>query len=217
MMKIGILGDIHGDLRGFNTALRIFESEGVDFTICAGDIVERGSDADEVVRLIREHNINCIKGNHEYSVISNQKRWRQTDNYERMVEIGRIISDETVAYLERLPDSAQFDFENTRITVAHGTPWSDVIAVFPDSRQGIFDQLFQRYSTTTDVMILGHTHQPMRVHMEPMLIINPGSIYGVTIRDSHTCATLSLPEQQFQVFDLETEKEFEIATVYRSV
>jgi putative phosphoesterase len=215
-MKIGVMADIHGDLVGFQTALRIFERERVDMTVCAGDIVERGSDADEVVRLIRERNISSIKGNHEYSVIGNQKRWRQTGNPERMAQIGRIISDETLTYLESLPDSAQYDWENTRITMGHGTPWSDVLAVFPDSRQGVFDQLFQRYGPNTDIMILGHTHQPMRVYVQEMLVINPGSIYGVTIRDSHTCATLWLPERTFQVFDLETEKEIEIPAVDRS-
>jgi hypothetical protein len=102
-MKIGLIADIHGDLAGFNAALSICEREQVDLMLCAGDIVERGSDADEIVRLIRQYDIGCIKGNHEHSVIRNQSRWRDTERPERMAQIGRIISDETIAYSESLP------------------------------------------------------------------------------------------------------------------
>jgi hypothetical protein len=28
-------------------------------------------------------------------------------------------------------------------------------------------------------------------------ILNPGSVYGVTARDSHTCATLTLPARDY--------------------
>src|SRR5215510_2439728 len=118
-MKIGLLADIHGDLAGFKRALRIFERERVEMMLCAGDIVERGSDADTIVRLIRERGIPAVKGNHEYSVIANQKRWRQSDHPERLAQLGRIISDETVAYLDALPDVAQFNLSDTRIVMAH--------------------------------------------------------------------------------------------------
>jgi hypothetical protein len=35
-------------------------------------------------------------------------------------------------------------------------------------------------------------------------ILNPGSIYGVTIRDSHTCAILKLPACDFTVYDVQS-------------
>ncbi len=215
-MQIGLLADLHGDLAGFQAALKVFEREHVERILCAGDIVERGSDAEEIVRLMRVLDIACIKGNHEYSVIANQNRWRQTGNPERMAQIGRVISDETAAYLESLPASARYEFEKTRLLMGHGTPWSDVLTVFPDSRQGIFDQLWQRYGSSTDVMILGHTHQPMCVTLKGMLILNPGSVYGVMIRDSHTCGVLSLPGKQVQVYDLNTGSPIELATADRS-
>ena len=207
---------MHGDLVGFKTALAIFAREKVGMMLCPGDIVERGSDADEIVRLIGEYNFGCIKGNHEHSVIRNQKHWRAAQNPERMAQLGRIISDQTLTFLESLPEAQQYIAENTRITMGHGTPWSDLLGVFPDSRQGIYDQLFARYGQHTDIMILGHTHQPMQVKYQGMLILNPGSVYGVTIRDSHSCAVLALPEKKFRVFDLKTSEEIQTETIDRS-
>ena len=71
---------MHGDLVGFKSALAIFAREKAGMLLCPGDIVERGSDADEIVRLIGEYNFGCIKGNHEHSVIRNQKHWRAAQN-----------------------------------------------------------------------------------------------------------------------------------------
>ena len=56
-MKIGLIADIHGDLAGFRAALRLLEDKGVEHILCAGDIVDRGPDADTVVQLLQEHNV----------------------------------------------------------------------------------------------------------------------------------------------------------------
>ena len=47
-MKIGLLADIHGDLPGFQTALRLFDQHNTGQIICAGDIVDRGPNADTI-------------------------------------------------------------------------------------------------------------------------------------------------------------------------
>jgi len=64
-MKIGLIADIHGDLEGFQAALTLLNAHEVTCILCAGDIVDRGPEADAIVRLIKDHNIACIKGNHD--------------------------------------------------------------------------------------------------------------------------------------------------------
>lgn len=214
-MKIGLIADIHGDLVGFQAALRVFERQGVDRILCAGDIVDRGPDADTIVQLLQERSIACIKGNHDYTVVSFQAHWRTADNPQRLAQLGRIVSDETVNFLVSLPDTTRFTFEGVRLLMAHGTPWSDVMAAFPGTRQSIFDRIVERYAGDTEVVILGHTHVPMCVQIGGMWVLNPGSIYGVTVRDSHTCAVLILPGCDFRVFDLESGKRIEIPVVQR--
>lgn len=81
---------------------------------------------------------------------------------------------------------------------------SNLTSVFPDSRQATFERLAAVAQGVADTIILGHTHRPMHVRVGPLQILNPGSVYGVTARDSHTCATLTLPDRAYQVFDLRT-------------
>lgn len=177
---------------------------GVSQILCAGDIVDRGPEADEMVKIIRERNIPCVKGNHDHTVLENQAKWRSTTKPDRLRELGRIISDETAEFLRDLPENLRLEIAGLRVIMGHGTPWSDVLGIFPETRQGIINSVVERYGADTDVMILGHTHEPMKMRAGNLWLFNPGSIYGITIRDSHTCAILALPEFEFTVFDVRT-------------
>jgi putative phosphoesterase len=201
---VGVIADLHGDCDGFLKALELFEQQGISQILCAGDIVDRGSNADDIVRTFQARNIICIGGNHDRTVVANQDRWRETDKPERLRELGRIVSDETIAYLESLPDTANLIIAGKRILIGHGTPWSDVMTVFPDSRQSTYSRILKEYGADYDIIILGHTHQPLHATIGHLHILNPGSIYGITSRDSHTCATLKLPECEFTLYDTRT-------------
>jgi putative phosphoesterase len=215
MTLLGLIADIHGDWKGFLQAVQLFTHLGVRHIVCAGDIVDRGADADRIVAALQRLPATCVKGNHEHTIARAQARWRVSPRADRLAQVGRVISDATLAFISALPPTAQLTIDGVRILVAHGTPWSDLADLFPDSRQAKYDQLLQQYGATTDVVVLGHTHQPMHVRLGHLQILNPGSVYGVTGRDSHTCATLSLPERDVRVFDLRTNAPYPLPVVSR--
>ena len=202
MLQLGVIAAIHGDLNGFLRAIRLFAREQVSHILCAGDIVDRGSAADRIVTLLQMLPATCIRGNHEYTMLRSLPRWRASARAEQLARVGRIITDDTLAFIERLPATAQLSIAGVRVLLAHGTPWSDVADVFPDSQQSRFTRLREQYGSTSDVIVLGHTHRPMHVRCGGLHILNPGSVYGVTGRDSQSCGILTLPECRFRVFDL---------------
>ena len=53
-MRIGILSDIHANLPALEAAFQVFQTQGVDRVICAGDLVEKGEHGDEVVAMLEE-------------------------------------------------------------------------------------------------------------------------------------------------------------------
>ncbi len=201
-MKLGLVADLHGDLHGFEAALAIFEARGVERILCAGDIVDRGPDADRIAALLIEHGALCVKGNHEHSVLGQQARWRAGERRDRLAGLGRVIGDDTATFIEALPDTRSLTCEGVHLLMAHGIPWSDMLGVFPNSRPALFHLLAERVGGEADILILGHTHQPMDARVGALRVINPGSVYGVTIRDSHTCAVLDLPGGALTVFSL---------------
>lgn len=208
--KVGIIADMHGDYDSFLKALDIFDAQSVNHILCAGDIVDRGSDADKIIEVIQEQSILTIAGNHDRTVVANQDRWRQQKNPERMKQLGRIVSDETIRFLENLPDTLSTSIAGKNILIAHGTPWSDVLGAFPDSRQSTFERIYNDYAEAHDIIILGHTHCPMHAKIGNLQILNSGSIYSITARDSHTCGILSLPEGHFTVYNIPTGNPIEL-------
>jgi predicted phosphodiesterase len=72
-LRIGLLADIHANYPSLIKALQIFKQAKVDKILCAGDLVEKGEQGDEVVALIRELNIPCVLGNHDEMAPSNQQ------------------------------------------------------------------------------------------------------------------------------------------------
>lgn len=214
-MKIGILADIHAQLDSLQKALAIFERETVDKIICAGDIVEKDFDGDAVVRLLQAKRIPCVRGNHDEAAVTNQRWFRQNMDadvvHETLKRLGqgdntlesRLLTDETIFYLQTLPFERRFVWEGQKILLVHGSPNSNtqyLVSNMPDS--------FLRHiveDVNADIIICGHSHSPMRREVDNILLINSGSVCkSQHPRESHTCGILTLPERDFHIFSLDS-------------
>ena len=183
-MKLGIISDIHGDLAALKTALdRLENYHHTDRIVCAGDLVGRGTQPDEVVTLIRERGISTVRGNHD--------EWFYN------------ISDDNAAYLKALPLDWQSEFEGRSVFMCHGKPGNNIWGLYRDHLSNTLLNMMLD-SLDVDVMITGHTHMPMYIRVERGCLINPGSLYQFknTRSSSHTYGVLNLPEVTFDLFDL---------------
>ena len=198
-MKLGVISDVHADLHNLLAALRVLRREGVERVLCAGDLVDRGTEGDEVVQIIRKGRVICVRGNHDSDAADNQAWLRQHSGPSSSALQRRLLSDETLNYLSRLPPWLSFSCRGLRVRLAHGAPWSDVVYIFPNSPYALLERA--ACEAQADVLILGHTHTPMWVSVEGVRIANPGS---VCVPGSRTCATLDLPECIWRVFDIVT-------------
>ena len=109
-MKVGLIADIHADLPELNTALELLEQYRVDLVVCAGDLVEKGVDGEAVVRFIRERQILCVQGNHDFDAIGNQHWLRENADPNNPVAKSRFLSDDTLEYLAALPFALEFKY-----------------------------------------------------------------------------------------------------------
>ncbi len=53
-----------------------------------------------------------------------------------------------------------------------------------------------------DLVLLGHTHTPMKIRHNDVCFVNPGSVRGTRPRDSGTCAVIDLPSLELEVLSL---------------
>ena len=54
-MKIAVFSDIHGNLEALKTCLADIKKRNIDKIFCLGDIVAKGYNAEECVKLIRKN------------------------------------------------------------------------------------------------------------------------------------------------------------------
>lgn len=195
-MKIGLISDIHANVKALHRALDILQGQGVDQIICAGDLVDKGVEGDAVVALIRVRNIPSVVGNHDWMADLSQERRLDRHGDDHPMR----LADDTLDFLATLPDTLTYTWEGRRVLVAHGTPWSRDEYLFPYSKAALFKQVAQ--FAEADVVILGHTHEPMIALVDEVSIFNPGSVCGLHEHGSGTCATLTLPDCVFRVFDI---------------
>ncbi len=69
MAKIGIIGDIHGNLEALEGVLAALEADGVQRIACVGDVVGYGANPSECLAVVRERAEACVAGNHDYGAV----------------------------------------------------------------------------------------------------------------------------------------------------
>ena len=63
--KIGLIADVHGAAAPLREALNICKKEGVSSVLCVGDIAGYGTEIEESIVLLQDHECITLLGNHE--------------------------------------------------------------------------------------------------------------------------------------------------------
>ncbi|MEM6281323.1 MAG: metallophosphoesterase family protein [Chloroflexota bacterium] len=198
-MKIGVISDIHGDIRALKDVLEKLEEIGVRRVICAGDLVDRGIYGESVVALIQQRRIATVRGNHDNSPFEPQH-----------------LSDSTMVWLSKLPRSRRYMWHGLTLCVSHGTPQDFWRGVYPSSDHRVHLDAIEE--ARTDILIVGHTHQPMitNIHDGKHWIFNPGALHD----DGRGAAfaVMQLPQEDgdlfaFDVYEVGTWQQIEPAYV----
>ncbi len=198
-MKIGLISDVHADYRSLIKALKIFKQVGVNMVVCAGDLVEKGDQGNEVVALIHRLQIPCVLGNHDEMAIGNQEWIKENMDLSQRHIQNSLLNSDTLDYLDQLPRKLRFEWEGIRILLVHGSPASNVEYLRPTTPASQFADHAKNARAT--VIICGHSHTVMHYISDGVHFINPGSVLrGVS---SHTCGVLSLPNIQLTVYYLD--------------
>lgn len=186
MTKIGLISDMHASPAPLQEALSLFEGQGVDRVLCAGDIAGYGEKLDETVEILKASEVISILGNHDIWFVDEHPDADACD------------------YLNSLPGSYQTEIEGIKLYMAHASPPESVSGGIKllDKEGNLLQERKNEWSQELtgfphDVLVLGHTHQVFSEQLANTLAINPGSS-----KFNHTCAILSLPNMAVEVFAL---------------
>lgn len=177
-MRIGILGDIHGNHLALAAVLSSAREKEIQKLLITGDIVGYYFWPREVLELLNDWDFEMVRGNHEDMLrqsLSDGNFLKQVDvrygqGIRRAIEV---LNTSQLDWLTSLPHPMKIEIDGCRILLCHGSPWDLNQYVYPDAPESMMEKFT---AVTEDWIILGHTHYPMTRQFKGKTIINPGSV-----------------------------------------
>ena len=179
-MIIALIADIHSNLEAFESVLDHMGRVGQIWSV--GDLVGYGAKPNEVVSLARRRVVMSVMGNHDQAAIMNNT-WRFNPYAARAIHLThRMLKRGNISFLKGLPLFLGLTVKNVKFYLVHGSP-SDPLNeyVHPEVARRTSESLLKEVNA--DVLIMGHTHVPMSLHVNGKLILNPGGVGQPRDRD----------------------------------
>lgn len=177
-MKVGILGDIHGNHFALKSVLQSAKRLRVERLVITGDLVGYYFWPNEVLGLLEGWEKDIVRGNHEDMLITARSKpetiEKVTKRYGSGLEVA--LNELSLGQLDMLctlPHPLKLNLEGYKILLAHGAPWDNDCYVYPDAAQDILKRCAV---DKVDLVVMGHTHYPMMKLVGNVHIVNPGSV-----------------------------------------
>lgn len=180
-INIGVITDVHSNLPALEAVLDDMPPA-VDEIVCLGDIIGYNAQPKACLEIIHERCSHSVQGNHDRDVVDPERYHGSLytlSGGNRAVMIGlevaqRQLSDADIDWLTALPPTKFIHDE--RILLCHSHPEETDTYV----HKGKFPSVATYMEPTTDVLLLGHTHEQAAVDMSKFdrhgWVVNPGSV-----------------------------------------
>lgn len=170
-MKIALISDIHANYFFLKELLDFVKEEKVEAIYCLGDLVGYYDQPNEVIELIREQSIYCIKGNHDKYLLG--ELTYDDDNREALYRTRsqkKILAEDNFNFLKNLSDELILKVNDKKIYMTHSFPGNCEKYLYQ------LNQLDRALSSKYDYYFYGHTHIPMISYYYGTCVVNPGSV-----------------------------------------
>lgn len=184
-MKIGIISDIHGNVKALNGVLKELESENVNKIICLGDMIGGAPRSEDVVRKIMElkDRVIIVRGNREGYIIDgmpkivhDEKMKISQEQLERNEWVKKELSMRSKKFICELPKEVILKINGKNIYVSHypmkedGTFRKHIKEANIEENEAMFSGI------DADIYLYGHTHKEIYNYRNNKLYINPGAL-----------------------------------------
>ncbi|MFH1502973.1 MAG: metallophosphoesterase family protein [Candidatus Eisenbacteria bacterium] len=154
-MRYAVLSDVHSNAPALRAVVDSFDANGVNSSVCLGDVVGYGADPVEAVAVIRKLCDVVVRGNHDNAASSEEFGGSFNDDAGEAIAWTRgQLSTAEASYLGGLPLSASY--EGARLV--HASPlnpgsWTYI------TRMRDATAAFRAFEEP--LCLVGHTHEPV--------------------------------------------------------
>jgi putative phosphoesterase len=195
-MKIGVFGDIHGNIEALKAAYERVISAKADKIYHLGDLGGYAPFVNEVVDFLIEHDIAGVQGNYDEAVANDREHCgckAEEPVQEEMAHRSFVwtkghVSPKSKDYMKNLPTEFAFDADGRKVRLFHATPKKNNLYWYEDRPEKFFREMAEKVDA--DIMIFGHTHKPYRKDVNGKIFINAGSVGKPKDGDPRACAAI---------------------------
>ncbi|MFC5631417.1 MULTISPECIES: metallophosphoesterase family protein [Streptococcus] len=183
MLKIAVLGDIHGNTTALEAVLADARAQAVNEYWILGDLLLPGHGRMELFNLLNEVNPTIkVRGNWDDCLLEVLNGDVGIEDCEE-IYLNRLVqyameelTTESVTSIRETPMHVMSDREGISFSISHQLPEKNYgWELGPTASQETIDAFFGNYPC--DVAIYGHTHIPvLRYSSKGQLLFNPGSV-----------------------------------------
>lgn len=146
--------------------------------LIAGDLVGYYFEPLRVWEMLYTWEHHLVRGNHEEMLARAVSEQNFLPQVEARYGTGLRCAIEQLgagrlAMLGGLPNVRDLQIGGSRILLCHGSPWDTDQYVYPNAPVALLDRCAVR---EFDLVLLGHTHYPMKHQIGRTLLVNPGSV-----------------------------------------
>lgn len=181
--RITVFGDIHSNLPAFEAALSDMDRREAENRYCLGDLVGYGTYPNEIIEMIREHNILTIMGNYDRGVGNSSNDCGCAYRTDRERQMGKRsiawtnehTTRDNRTFLRGLVASIPLKLGDLRVLLVHGSPRRINEYLYEDRPDRSLERLMDQ--ARVDVLVCGHTHLPYwKILPSGRHVVNAGSI-----------------------------------------
>jgi predicted phosphodiesterase len=179
-MRILLLSDIHGNWPALQAVLHA-EAD-ISQIICLGDLVNYGPQPAECVAWAMRFGAEgrVIQGNHD-AAFGRDDDPRCTPAYQWLASAmqsatSHLLTREMKQFLAQLPAMDWFPLGDAECVACHAIPSDPLYGYLSEGSALTLWESELNVACHPDVLLVGHTHVPMKTQFQRTLVINPGSV-----------------------------------------
>ena len=189
-MLIAVIGEVAGNFRSFEAALKAIENEGIQTILQTGNLVLGESGSNESVLLAESRGLHCVLGEQDRKVVRFQKkkamieRRMDKDAFDKLRHAHESLRPNSIEWLQRLPRERRIELEGIGILLCGGAPGA-ANQVIEKNTPAV---RLQRYRENTDcrLILCGGNGSPFHHRVADTLFVHPGPVTPNQDRAAYT-------------------------------
>jgi predicted phosphodiesterase len=160
-MAIAVFGDIHGNLEALEAILKhIKKNRKIKKTFFLGDAITFGPDSSACLKLLKQHRVNCVMGNHEQRMIKydNSIKASTYANNEHIEYVFNSLDKDDLDFIRTMPLEEKIKYKGFTVCFTHYS--HDASGAVREEHDEFSEKNLQKFFayTKSNVVFFGHLH-----------------------------------------------------------